>query len=115
MKMMEGDWARAWANRSLTRAGPTPTNISMKSEPAIDRKGTFASPAVALAAHSTLLSQTCHATVSQKQSAHHPAKWRPMRRQVLYRSPLQSYPGGGAVHTLTAKLTSPAAPDWPDK
>mmetsp|Transcript_27205 Transcript_27205/g.59430 ORF Transcript_27205/g.59430 Transcript_27205/m.59430 type:complete len:237 (-) Transcript_27205:800-1510(-) len=49
MKMMEGLWARAWANRSLTRAGPTPTNISMKSEPLMERKGTLASPAVALA------------------------------------------------------------------
>lgn len=51
MKMMEGDCARAWANKSLTRAGPTPTNISIKSDPAMDRKGTLASPAVALAAH----------------------------------------------------------------
>uniref|UniRef100_A0A7S3VMH9 Uncharacterized protein n=1 Tax=Dunaliella tertiolecta TaxID=3047 RepID=A0A7S3VMH9_DUNTE len=33
----------------LTRAGPTPTNISWKSEPEMDRKGTPASPAVALA------------------------------------------------------------------
>ena len=68
MKMMEGDWARAWAKRSLTRAGPTPTNISMKSEPAIDRKGTFASPAVALAAHSMMPSHTCLATAHGMQS-----------------------------------------------
>ena len=33
----------------LTRAGPTPTNISWKSDPEMDRKGTPASPAVALA------------------------------------------------------------------
>ena len=33
MKIMDGAWARACANRSRTRAGPTPTNISMKSEP----------------------------------------------------------------------------------
>ena len=49
MKMMDGLWARACANRSRTRAGPTPTNISMKSEPLIDRNGTPASPAVAFA------------------------------------------------------------------
>jgi len=49
MKMMEGACARACANRSRTRAGPTPTNISMKSEPLMDRNGTLASPAVALA------------------------------------------------------------------
>lgn len=49
MKMMLGAWLRACENRSLTRAGPTPTNISMKSEPDMLRKGTPASPAVALA------------------------------------------------------------------
>ena len=49
MKMMDGACARAWANRSLTRAGPMPTNTSMKSEPLMDRKGTLASPAAALA------------------------------------------------------------------
>ena len=32
-----------------TRAGPTPTNISRNSDPEILRKGTPASPAVALA------------------------------------------------------------------
>ena len=85
MKMMEGDWARAWAKRSLTRAGPTPTNISIKSEPAMDRKGTFASPAVALAALSTMPSQTCTATVGQGQPAHHLGEWRPARRQLLYK------------------------------
>mmetsp|Transcript_4972 Transcript_4972/g.16657 ORF Transcript_4972/g.16657 Transcript_4972/m.16657 type:complete len:296 (+) Transcript_4972:792-1679(+) len=49
MKMMQGAMARACAKRSRTREGPTPTNISMKSEPLMDRKGTEASPAVALA------------------------------------------------------------------
>mmetsp|Transcript_2548 Transcript_2548/g.8682 ORF Transcript_2548/g.8682 Transcript_2548/m.8682 type:complete len:229 (+) Transcript_2548:2445-3131(+) len=49
MKMIEGAWVLALAKRSLTLAGPTPTNISIKSLPLIDRKGTPASPAVALA------------------------------------------------------------------
>mmetsp|Transcript_30476 Transcript_30476/g.81988 ORF Transcript_30476/g.81988 Transcript_30476/m.81988 type:complete len:330 (-) Transcript_30476:948-1937(-) len=49
MKIMHGAMARAWAKRSRTREGPTPTNISMKSEPEMDRNGTEASPAVALA------------------------------------------------------------------
>mmetsp|Transcript_28708 Transcript_28708/g.70713 ORF Transcript_28708/g.70713 Transcript_28708/m.70713 type:complete len:221 (-) Transcript_28708:480-1142(-) len=49
MKMMHGASARACAKRSRTRLGPTPTNISMKSEPEMLRKGTDASPAVALA------------------------------------------------------------------
>lgn len=35
--------------RSLTRDAPTPTSISINSDPAIEKKATFASPAVALA------------------------------------------------------------------
>mmetsp|Transcript_4097 Transcript_4097/g.10491 ORF Transcript_4097/g.10491 Transcript_4097/m.10491 type:complete len:304 (+) Transcript_4097:621-1532(+) len=49
INIMEGDCDLACANRSRTLAGPTPTNISMKSLPLIDRKGTAASPAVAFA------------------------------------------------------------------
>mmetsp|Transcript_1244 Transcript_1244/g.4621 ORF Transcript_1244/g.4621 Transcript_1244/m.4621 type:complete len:205 (+) Transcript_1244:1149-1763(+) len=49
MKTMDGSCARACANRSRTRAAPTPTNISVKSEPEMERNGTPASPAVALA------------------------------------------------------------------
>ena len=40
---------RADANRSRTRLAPTPTNISMKSEPVTDMNGTPASPATARA------------------------------------------------------------------
>ena len=39
----------ACANISLTLEAPTPTNISTKSDPEIVKKGTFASPAIALA------------------------------------------------------------------
>ncbi len=39
----------ACSNRSLTRAAPTPTNISTKSEPLIEKNGTPASPATAFA------------------------------------------------------------------
>mmetsp|Transcript_12326 Transcript_12326/g.47921 ORF Transcript_12326/g.47921 Transcript_12326/m.47921 type:complete len:251 (+) Transcript_12326:2211-2963(+) len=49
MKMMHGRHLRAWLNRLRIRAAPTPTNISMKSEPDMDRNGTPDSPAVALA------------------------------------------------------------------
>ncbi|OSX72219.1 hypothetical protein BU14_0457s0012 [Porphyra umbilicalis] len=49
IKTMHGADARAVANRSRTRDGPTPTNISIKSEPDMEKKGTLASPAVALA------------------------------------------------------------------
>mmetsp|Transcript_25468 Transcript_25468/g.50817 ORF Transcript_25468/g.50817 Transcript_25468/m.50817 type:complete len:283 (+) Transcript_25468:987-1835(+) len=49
MKTMLGALALASLNRSLTREGPTPTNISMKSDPEMLKKGTDASPATALA------------------------------------------------------------------
>ena len=46
---MHGDWDLASWNISLTLDAPTPTNISTKSEPDIVKKGTRASPAIALA------------------------------------------------------------------
>ncbi len=49
MKMMDGAAARAWANRSRTRAGPTPTSIPRNSDAAMEKNGTPASPATALA------------------------------------------------------------------
>ncbi len=39
----------AFSNKSRTREAPTPTNISTKSEPEMEKKGTPASPATALA------------------------------------------------------------------
>ena len=49
MKTMAGACLRAVAKRSRTRLAPTPTNISMKSEPLTDMNGTPASPATARA------------------------------------------------------------------
>ena len=49
MKIRQGALASAWANRLRTRAAPTPTNISTKSEPESEKNGTPASPATALA------------------------------------------------------------------
>jgi len=49
MKMMAGAISRACSNRSRTRAAPTPTNISTNSLPEMEKKGTPASPATALA------------------------------------------------------------------
>eukprot|EP00551_Chaetoceros_affinis_P014768 CAMPEP_0203704470 /NCGR_PEP_ID=MMETSP0091-20130426/46677_1 /ASSEMBLY_ACC=CAM_ASM_001089 /TAXON_ID=426623 /ORGANISM="Chaetoceros affinis, Strain CCMP159" /LENGTH=57 /DNA_ID=CAMNT_0050579509 /DNA_START=148 /DNA_END=318 /DNA_ORIENTATION=- len=46
---MQGASLLASLNKSRTREGPTPTNISMKSDPEIEKKGTPASPATALA------------------------------------------------------------------
>ena len=48
-KMMQGAFCLACANRSRTREAPTPTNISTKSDPEIEKNGTPASPATALA------------------------------------------------------------------
>ena len=49
MKMMQGAFCLACSNRSRTREAPTPTNISTKSEPEIEKNGTPASPATARA------------------------------------------------------------------
>ena len=47
--MIQGACFLACSNMSRTRDAPTPTNISTKSEPEIEKKGTFASPEIALA------------------------------------------------------------------
>src|SRR4026209_2693717 len=49
MKMMHGACALPCSNRSRTRLAPTPTNISTKSEPDMEKNGRPASPATALA------------------------------------------------------------------
>ncbi len=49
MKMIAGAASLACSNRSRTRLAPTPTNISTKSEPEIEKNGTPASPATARA------------------------------------------------------------------
>src|SRR5882672_6063975 len=49
MKMMQGFACLACSNRSRTREAPTPTNISTKSEPEMEKNGTPASPATARA------------------------------------------------------------------
>ncbi len=49
MNTMHGAFFFACSNMSRTRAAPTPTNISTKSEPEIEKNGTFASPAIARA------------------------------------------------------------------
>ena len=49
MKMMQGEFCFACSNRSRTRLAPTPTNISTKSDPEIEKNGTPASPATARA------------------------------------------------------------------
>ena len=49
IKIIDGAFFLAFSNKSRTRLAPTPTNISTKSEPEIEKNGTPASPATALA------------------------------------------------------------------
>ena len=49
IKTIHGWFFFAWSNKSLTLAAPVPSNISTKSEPLIEKKGTLLSPATALA------------------------------------------------------------------
>ena len=49
IKIIHGDLSLACEKTSRTRLAPTPTNISTKSEPLIEKNGTPASPATALA------------------------------------------------------------------
>ena len=49
MKIIEGALSFAFLKSCLTLLAPTPTNISTNSDPDIEKNGTPASPAVALA------------------------------------------------------------------
>ena len=49
IKIIAGDFCCACLNKSRTREAPTPTNISTKSDPEREKKGTSASPATAFA------------------------------------------------------------------
>ena len=51
MNTIQGAFSRACLNRSRTLAAPLPTNISTNSLPEIEKKGTPASPATALASN----------------------------------------------------------------
>ena len=58
---------------SRTRAAPTPTNISTKSEPEIEKNGTLASPAIALA--SSVLPVPGGPTISTPRGMRPPSFW----------------------------------------
>jgi hypothetical protein len=73
MKMMQGAAFLACSNMSRTRAAPTPTNISTKSEPEIEKKGTLASPAIALA--SSVLPVPGEPTSSTPRGMRPPSFW----------------------------------------
>jgi hypothetical protein len=73
MKMMQGACFFAFSNMSRTRAAPTPTNISTKSEPEIEKNGTLASPAIALA--SSVLPVPGEPTISTPRGMRPPSFW----------------------------------------
>ena len=51
INIIQGAFFFAFSKRSRTREAPTPTNISTKSAPEIEKKGTPATPATALASN----------------------------------------------------------------
>src|SRR5690554_5684716 len=73
MKMMQGLCFLACSNMSRTREAPTPTNISTKSEPEIEKNGTLASPAMALA--SRVLPVPGGPTISTPLGMRPPRRW----------------------------------------
>ena len=70
---MHGALFFACSNMSRTRAAPTPTNISTKSEPEIEKNGTLASPAIALA--SSVLPVPGEPTISTPRGMRPPSFW----------------------------------------
>ena len=73
MNTMHGACFFACSNMSRTRAAPTPTNISTKSEPEIEKNGTFASPAIAFA--SSVLPVPGLPTISTPRGMRPPSFW----------------------------------------
>ena len=73
MNTMQGAFFFACSNMSRTRAAPTPTNISTKSEPEIEKNGTFASPAMARA--SSVLPVPGLPTISTPRGMRPPSFW----------------------------------------
>ncbi len=71
---MQGALSLACLNRSRTREAPTPTNISTKSLPEMLKKGTSASPAMALA--SRVLPQPGSPTSSTPRGIRPPSRWK---------------------------------------
>ena len=102
MKMMHGACFLACSNMSRTRLAPTPTNISTKSEPEIEKNGTFASPAIALA--SKVLPVPGGPTISTPRGILPPSFWnRPGSRRNSTSSPTSSFASSQPATSL--KLT----------
>ncbi len=73
MNTMQGACFLACSNMSRTRAAPTPTNISTKSEPEMLKNGTLASPAMAFA--SSVLPVPGLPTISTPRGMRPPSFW----------------------------------------
>ena len=95
IKMIQGDFCLACAKTSRTRLAPTPTNISTKSDPLIEKNGTPASPATAFA-NSVL-----------------PVPGGPTNKAPLGILPPNSVYFCGFLRNSTISCTSCFAPSWP--
>ncbi len=104
MKMMQGACFLAWSNMSRTREAPTPTNISTKSEPEIEKNGTLASPAMALA--SSVLPVPGEPTISTPRGMWPPSFWNlPGLRRNSTSSPTSSLASSTPATSSNVTLT----------
>ena len=105
MKMMQGACFLAVSNMSRTRLAPTPTNISTKSEPEIEKNGTLASPAMARA--SSVLPVPGGPTISTPRGILPPSFWkRPGSRRNSTSSPTSSLASSQPATSARVTLTS---------
>ena len=116
MKMMQGACFLACSNMSRTRLAPTPTNISTKSEPEMEKNGTLASPAMARA--SRVLPVPGEPTISTPRGMRPPSFWNlPGSRRNSTSSPTSSLassqPATSAKVTFTSFSPCSLARDLP--
>src|SRR5438093_11110905 len=117
MKMMQGACALPCSKRSRTREAPTPTNISTKSEPDIEKKGRPASPATALA--SSVLPVPGGPTSSAPFGSRPPRRWNfcgSFRKSMISSSSCfaSSQPATSANVTFGLSPASSLAFDFPN-
>src|SRR5882672_7312676 len=118
MKTMHGACFFACSNMSRTRAAPTPTNISTKSEPEMEKNGTLASPAMARA--SSVLPVPGLPTISTPRGMRPPSFWnldgsRRKSTSSATSSLASSQPATSAKVTVLVDSSSMRARDLPNE
>ena len=118
MNTMHGACFFACSNMSRTRAAPTPTNISTKSEPEIEKNGTLASPAIARA--SSVLPVPGAPTISTPRGMRPPSFWnlvgsRRKSTSSATSSFASSQPATSAKVTVLVDSSSMRARDLPNE